>query len=120
MPGKRAGAKDPSRELRVEVRKTVRETVEEWISNRHWFWLVLIVVVSAGYVEIPNLPVFVDDWVFSVAGAAAAFELVGRVRRNRDAIKTWILAVPGRVRALVTRRTAGEAEGQAQVEVADE
>lgn len=96
------------RELRTEVKKTVRETVEAWVRNRHWFWLVLILVVSGGYVEMPNLPIVVDDWIVSTAGFVAAVELLDRIRLKRAEIKTWVLAIPSNVKAL-WRRVRGAA-----------
>jgi hypothetical protein len=82
------------RELKHAARKGVREWVEGWIRARHWVWLALIVAVAAGYVEVPNLPVFLDDWVVSFAGFVALMELANRVWARFPRLARWTKSIP--------------------------
>lgn len=68
--------------IKAEVDKTVREKFEGWIARRHWFWLVLILVVTGGYVEVPNLPIVLDDVMSGFIAATTAFELWRRAKEK--------------------------------------
>lgn len=79
-----------------KTRQTIREEIEGWVGRRHWAWLVLILVLSGGYVELPNLPIVVDDWVTGFVAATTAFELWRRIKANWDAAWSWTKSLPGR------------------------
>lgn len=79
-----------------ETRIRFRAEFEDWISRRHWVWLVLILLVTGGYVEVPNLPIVVDDWVSGFVAATTAFELWRRVKANWAAAWSWATSLPGR------------------------
>jgi len=76
--------------LETKVKKGIIDRCEAWVGERHWFWLVLILVLTGGYVELPNLPVMIDDEVVGFVATVTWLEVGRRVMVYVNRVTAWV------------------------------
>jgi len=81
--------KEEKKELTEKVKKGIVERYETWAGDRHWAWLVLILILSGGYVELPNLPIMIDDEVVGFVATVTWLEAGRRTMRYVDRFTAW-------------------------------
>ncbi len=76
--------------LQTKVKKGIIDRCETWVGERHWFWLVLILVLTGGYVELPNLPIMIDDEVVGFVATITWLEVGRRFMSYVEGIAAWV------------------------------
>lgn len=75
--------------LEKKVKKGILERYEAWAGERHWAWLVLILVLSGGYVELPNLPIMIDDEAIGFVATVTWLEVGRRSAQRVEGVTAW-------------------------------